>query len=624
MRNRAELWSTVLATLLLVSGMAVGSDTGAAGMPAGGSDARPPVEVAVHTIGNIGMSLANTGTWGVFEGPGMEWPEGSGNDYLFTGDIWSCCYGEITPSGTAARYASCSDYGAYELYPGEGYPLVYQTPGSVAPEQSEYGIDDWYTESNDDPYGLAAFVRNFTWDIQGYDNFQAVEMLVTHHSEHGNPGVPLEGLVVAIRGDFDIASADTLENHLDDLVYYDGHAIWCNDPEASFEYVFDDGTSASEQDDYAFQQNPDNPLGPGDPDNIHYHYNYSGSDGIPDNDVDQDGVSDHFTVLAKVTGGDTLYRTDPQSGIELFSEGMPYYHWNHTVGDTTYLVVPRNLSYMWDGDSPASAGDDSGEPLMPVYCNGFVGWRLLDVWVSRAGGGTERPCAVYGCDIPLSHQWWNWESDPGTDAEKYAFMWGVNPDLSGEHSGPAYMSDWVGNPNAPDAIEPVNPGPFPFVYDNPMALGYPVFDYRILQSVGPLELADGDTLHIVGGWVAGLGLDGLRLNADLLLDAYYRDEAWGQGLGIENAEPPAVSGIAVSPNPVSSQGVVSFTLAGPGRTVMSVYDISGRAVRTVLDRGMEQGDHSVNVDASGLGAGVYFVRVQSETGSASGRFVVLD
>ncbi len=590
------------------------------------TDARPPVEFAIHDIGNIGMAISNVGMWSDpwANYPCMEWPSGSFNNYLWIGDIWSSCYGDITSSDSTAKYASCSDYGEWELRPSDGYPMVYETPGSNAPEQSEYGIDDWDVSYNDQPYGLGVFVQNYTWDIQGFDNFLATELTVTHHSEHGNPGVPLDGFVLSIRGDCDVATADVTECHLDDMVYYDGHAIWCNDPDATFEYEFTNNDYASTQDAYEYQQNPDNPLPPGDPENIFYHYNYLGVDGIPDNDIDQNDVSDHFTILAKVVGSDTLYREDPQSGVILFEEGMPLNHFSHTVSDTTYLVVPRNLSYMWDSDSPSSSDDDSGEPLLSVVCNGFVGWRLLDVWVDKAGGGIERPSDVYGYPIPISHQWWNWESDPTTDEEKYEFMWGKNPDLNGLYSGPAYMSAWVGNPNTPEATTPQNPGPFPFVFDSPIHLNYPVFDYRFLQSIGPLELEDGDTLHVMGGWVAGRGLDGLRMNADLLLDAYYRDSIWGQGLGIESTEPVPGNDILVSPNPMTSGGMVNFTLGEPGRAVITIYDISGRSVATVLNSEMSAGNHSVSLNTSGMGSGVYFARILTGSSSAVGRFVVLN
>ena len=589
------------------------------------SDERPPTVWVTHTIGNLSSALINLGLWGDPFGsyPTMEWPSGSGNSYLWSGDAWSSCYGDITPGGSTEKWVSCSDYGQWELRPSEGYPMEYLLPGSVAPEQSQYGIDDWDRENNSNPYGLGFWVENYTWDTPGFDNFMAMEMVITHHSTHGNPGVPLDALLLGIKGDCDVATADVSDCHLDDLVYYDGHAIWCNDPDATFEYVFDGSVNASTQDEYTYQQNPDNPLAPDDPENIWYHYNYIGVDGIPDNDIDQNGVSDHFTILAKVIGTDTLYRQDPESGVILFSEGMPECHLEHIVGDTTFLVVPRNISYMWDGDDPSSYSDDSGEPLVSPLCNGFIGWRLLDFWVVKADKSIERPIDVYGYPIPISHCWWNWESDPDTDQEKYDFMWGLNPDASGQYSGPAYMSDWSGNPNAPEVIIPDNPGPFPFVYDNPISLGYPVFDYRFLMSLGPLSLADGDSLHIVGGWVVGLGLDGLRMNADLLLDAYYRESIWGPAQGIEGTVPFIESGIAVSPNPLFSTGKVNFSLSEPCMAVLSIYDVSGRLIDTLVNTELAGGDYSINVDAAGMTAGVYMVRLQAGGNISTGRFILL-
>ena len=626
MKYSLYLWSIILTAAILFAGLSSADERIHSEAPMGGFDDRPPLEWATHSIGNIGMALQNQGIWGDPWGnyPSVEWPSGSGNDYLWVGDLWSTCYGNVTVLDSTAKWSSCSDYGDWGFQPSEGYPLEYSMPGSIAPEQSDYGVDDWDLTANEHPYGLGAWVENYTWDTQGHDNFLASELLITHHSEYGNPGVPLHGLVIAIRGDCDVATADSTECHLDDMVYYDGHAIWCNDPEVSFEYVFDGAVNASTQDVYEYRQNPDNPLAPGDPDNIFYHYNYLGVDGIPDNDVDENGVSDHFTILAKVTGGDTTYIQDPESGVVLFSEGMPYWHWEHTVGDTTYLVVPRNLSYMWDSDSPASDSDDSGEPLMPVYCNGFVGWRLLDCWIVKADRSVERPIDVLGCAIPLSHQWWNWEEDPGSDPQRYDFTWGLNPSSSGYGSGPAYMSGWVGDPCAPEAMTPQNPGPFPFVRDLPYGLGFPAFDYRFLISIGPISLDDGDSLHIVGGWVTGLGLEGLRMNADLLLDAYHRGSIWGQGTGIEEGITPFnPSGLTIAPNPLTSTGTLRFSLPGNGMTCISVYDISGRLVLPPQNEALGSGEHSIVLDTATLDKGVYFVRVEACGTMMDARFVVI-
>lgn len=519
---------TVLVALAL-AGTGLARDMRLEEEPVGSTDARPPAVWTLHNLSNLWSAFLNIGIYGdPWENyPSMEWPGGEGSSYMFTADLWSCQFGPVTSTypDSLGKWASSSDYGNWELWASEGYPLEKFAPGPVALEETHYGFDDWDPASNEYPYGMRVYNENYGWGTPGYNDFIVQNITITHHPEHGS-GEPLDAFIASMKADADCATGDVTECHIDDLVYYDGHAIWCNDPDATFEYIFDDGTLASEQDIYTYQQNPDNSLPEDDPENVWYYYNYMGADDLPDNDVNEDGVSDHFTILFRRVGSDTVW-TQNEAGLNMFADGMPENHWEHTVGDTTYHVVPRNMSYIWDGNNPASSADDSGEPELSPPANGFISWRLLDCWIKKADGTIERPIDVFDYPIPQSHGWWNWESDPGSNVEQYDYMWGANPDASGQFSGPEYMLDWVGNPHSPEAITPSNPGPFPIVHDNPIALGYPVFDYRFLLSMGPVNLEEGDSLRIVGGFVIGAGLDGARQSADAMLDAYYRDGGWG-------------------------------------------------------------------------------------------------
>ncbi|MGM0628706.1 MAG: hypothetical protein ACQETZ_11155 [Candidatus Fermentibacterota bacterium] len=491
--------------------------------------ARPPVTATLHNLSKLWTVMYNVDRYGdpEFNYPSMQWPGGEDNNYLYWGSYWCSAYGAVTPDAITDYYVSATEYGGYEFWASDGYPMQKVTPGPVALEQTTWAEDDWYPTYQEDPMGIMCHQTAYSWGTPGYNEFLVNELVYTHHSQYGNPEVPLDGFVMSMWGDCDIATIDASEGAIDDMVFYDGHAIWCNDPDATFEYEFDDGTPASEADWYTYQQNPDASYE--DPeDNIYYYYNYHEPDGIVDADVDGNGVSDHFTVIFKFAGSDTVYSVEPNTGLELFADGMPENYWEHTVGDTTYAVVPRNTSYMWDADHPGSSIDDSGEPSLSPPCNGYIGWRLLDVYRKPAGSDSiTRPLDVHGVPIPLSHGWWNWESDPGTDFEIYKYQWGENPDMSGRRSAPSYLADWVGDENAPLAFECENPGPWPIVHEVPTALGYPSFDYRFLLSMGPVDLADGDSLFVVGGWIVSRGLDGLRQSADNMLDAYYRDGGWG-------------------------------------------------------------------------------------------------
>ena len=156
-----------------------------------------------------------------------------------------------------------------------------------------------------------------------------------------------------------------------------------------------------------------------------------------------------------------------------------------------------------------------------------------------------------------------------------------------------------------------------------MALNYPQFDYRFLISLGPVEIEDGDTLHVVGGWVIGRGLDGLRMNADLLLDAYYRFYIWGAGTGVESPQPGVTGNISIYPNPFGTYASIAFETVEPGRVRISVFDLSGRLTGTLLDTDLTEGSHTVLLDGSFLGRGIYFLRVETAGSVRTERFVVL-
>ena len=68
-----------------------------------------------------------------------------------------------------------------------------------------------------------------------------------------------------------------------------------------------------------------------------------------------------------------------------------------------------------------------------------------------------------------------------------------------------------------------------------------------------------------------------------------------------------------SPNPFLGQTSIPFTLGAAGPVKLTIYDVSGRLVRTVLNEPLPAGDHSVTWDGvvnSASPNGVYFYRLQ--------------
>jgi hypothetical protein len=99
------------------------------------------------------------------------------------------------------------------------------------------------------------------------------------------------------------------------------------------------------------------------------------------------------------------------------------------------------------------------------------------------------------------------------------------------------------------------------------------------------------------------------------------------GKPVATAEAPKVLTADFSPNPLRDHGTLGFSLPKEGTVSIHLYDIRGRHVQTLLDGArFPAGSYSVGLDrrAAGLGAGIYFYRIEAEGSRKSGSIVILD
>ncbi len=92
--------------------------------------------------------------------------------------------------------------------------------------------------------------------------------------------------------------------------------------------------------------------------------------------------------------------------------------------------------------------------------------------------------------------------------------------------------------------------------------------------------------------------------------------------GIEDGVVPTARVIWATPNPTSRGTLVEFVLPERGRTLVTIYDASGRLVRTLTDRVMRGGRHAVAWDGRDesshpVASGVYFARLRAAGGVRS-------
>jgi len=106
---------------------------------------------------------------------------------------------------------------------------------------------------------------------------------------------------------------------------------------------------------------------------------------------------------------------------------------------------------------------------------------------------------------------------------------------------------------------------------------------------------------------------------------------WGRGVwdystGVTTAvggDDAATLRLSATQNPVREFARLDYTLPQAGSMTLEILDVSGRRVATLVDGLQPAGPGSATLDSRGLGAGVYFARLQSARGSLSTRLVVI-
>ncbi len=77
------------------------------------------------------------------------------------------------------------------------------------------------------------------------------------------------------------------------------------------------------------------------------------------------------------------------------------------------------------------------------------------------------------------------------------------------------------------------------------------------------------------------------------------------------------------PNPFNPATTIEYQLGAYGRVKLNVFDVTGRRVKTLVDRTLPPGHYSVQFDAGGLPSGTYLYQLRVGTQVASRRMVLL-
>ncbi len=132
------------------------------------------------------------------------------------------------------------------------------------------------------------------------------------------------------------------------------------------------------------------------------------------------------------------------------------------------------------------------------------------------------------------------------------------------------------------------------------------------------EVNDGDELVIV---IRGSVTDGPDLEGDdcILVIKKEKDVLKSMETGI-----PSFSLGQNYPNPCNTATIIAFSLPEASHVSLKVYDLLGNEVAVLSDKTHEAGPHSVEFDAGGLPAGVYFYTIRTRYHTATRQMVVID
>lgn len=96
------------------------------------------------------------------------------------------------------------------------------------------------------------------------------------------------------------------------------------------------------------------------------------------------------------------------------------------------------------------------------------------------------------------------------------------------------------------------------------------------------------------------------------------------GYGIEESYPVEINyNLVLSKNLISKSTTIFYQLPVKTKVKLSVYDLSGRAVKTLINSEKSAGYYSVNLDAKGLTNGIYFVGFETKDYKDTKKFIIM-
>lgn len=87
---------------------------------------------------------------------------------------------------------------------------------------------------------------------------------------------------------------------------------------------------------------------------------------------------------------------------------------------------------------------------------------------------------------------------------------------------------------------------------------------------------------------------------------------------------PQISKLEISQNPFFQGTVIKYQLPVKDKVTLSIYNLSGRCVKTLINEEKQAGNYTVNLNAKDLKAGIYFLQLKTDNSIITRKLTVLN
>jgi len=77
------------------------------------------------------------------------------------------------------------------------------------------------------------------------------------------------------------------------------------------------------------------------------------------------------------------------------------------------------------------------------------------------------------------------------------------------------------------------------------------------------------------------------------------------------------------PNPFNPSTIITYTIPVSSKVTLTVYDLKGQLITTIVNEFQEAGNYSVYFNASGFSSGIYFYKIQSNNFVKANKMLLL-